>query len=58
MVRIRIKKVNIHNFLSFQDEEWDFDSTSHLVLVKGINKDTSTPTITDTMSNGDRKSVV
>lgn len=58
MVRIRIKKVNIHNFLSFQDEEWDFDSTSHLVLVKGINKDTAWPSIAETMSNGSGKSAL
>ena len=57
MVRIRIKKVNIHNFLSFQDEEWDFDNTSHLVLVKGVNKDTSTSTMPDT-SNGSGKSAL
>ena len=39
MTKIKIKHLNIHNFLSFQDEEWDFDGTSRLVLIKGVNKD-------------------
>ena len=39
MTKIKIKHLDIHNFLSFQDEEWDFDGTSRLVLIKGVNKD-------------------
>ena len=60
MVRIKIKNVVIHNFLSFQDEEWDFGNTSHLVLVKGVNKDTSSPTVDfeRTTSNGSGKSAL
>lgn len=54
MVRVKIKKIDIHNFLSFQDEEWDFDNTSRLVLVKGVNKDTES-TLGNT-SNGSGKS--
>lgn len=54
MVKVKIKKIQIHNFLSFQDEEWDFDNTSRLVLIKGVNKDTET-TLGNT-SNGSGKS--
>lgn len=54
MTRIKIKTIKIHNFLSFQDEEWDFDNTSKLVLIKGINKDTCTDS--ETTSNGSGKS--
>ncbi len=54
MTRIKIKKVNIHNFLSFQDEEWDFENTSPLVLIKGENKDTESPL--GNTSNGSGKS--
>ena len=54
MTRVKIKKLSIHNFISFVDEEWDFENTSKLVLVKGINKDTeSTLGVT---SNGSGKS--
>lgn len=54
MTRVKIKKLSIHNFISFIDEEWDFENTSKLVLVKGINKDTeSTLGVT---SNGSGKS--
>ena len=54
MTRLKIKKLSIHNFISFIDEEWDFENTSKLVLVKGINKDTeSTLGVT---SNGSGKS--
>ena len=56
MVRVKIKKIDIHNFLSFQDEEWDFDNTNRLVLIKGINKDTET-TLGNT-SNGSGKSAL
>lgn len=54
MTRIKIKKISIHNFLSFKDEEWDFDNTSRLVLIKGQNKDTES-TLGNT-SNGSGKS--
>ena len=54
MVRVKVKKIDIHNFLSFQDEEWDFDNTNRLVLIKGINKDTES-TLGNT-SNGSGKS--
>ena len=54
MVRVKVKKIDIHNFLSFEDEEWDFDNTSRLVLIKGINRDTET-TLGNT-SNGSGKS--
>lgn len=54
MVRVKIKKIDIHNFLSFQDEEWDFDNTNRLVLIKGVNKDTES-TLGNT-SNGSGKS--
>ena len=54
MVRVKVKKIDIHNFLSFEDEEWDFDNTSRLVLVKGVNKDTES-TLGNT-SNGSGKS--
>lgn len=54
MVRVKVKKINIHNFLSFQDEEWDFDNTSRLVLIKGVNKDTESPL--GNTSNGSGKS--
>ena len=40
MIRVRVKHIDIHNFLSFQDEEWDFDNTNRLVLIKGVNRDT------------------
>ena len=40
MTKIKIKKISMHNFLSFKDEEWDFENTSRLVLIKGQNKDT------------------
>lgn len=54
MTRIKIKKIDIHNFLSFQDEDWDFEDTSPLVLIKGENKDTES-TLGNT-SNGSGKS--
>lgn len=54
MTKVKIKKVNIHNFLSFQDEEWDFENTSPLVLIKGENKDTESPL--GNTSNGSGKS--
>ena len=54
MTKVKIKKINIHNFLSFQDEEWDFDSTSRLILIKGENKDTESPL--GNTSNGSGKS--
>lgn len=54
MIRVKIKKINIHNFLSFQDEEWDFENTSPLVLIKGENKDTESPL--GNTSNGSGKS--
>lgn len=56
MTRIKIKKLLIHNFLSFQDEEWDFDNTGRLVLIKGVNKDTES-TLGNT-SNGAGKSAL
>lgn len=55
MTRIRIRRLTIHNFMSFQDEEWDFDGTNRLVLVKGINRDTETAGGKNT-SNGSGKS--
>lgn len=58
MVRIKIKKLVIHNFLSFKDDEWDFDKTNKLVLIKGVNKDTSSPTSDETTSNGSGKSAL
>ena len=54
MTKVKIKKIGIHNFLSFQDEEWDFEDTSPLVLIKGENKDTES-TLGNT-SNGSGKS--
>ena len=54
MVRVKVKKIDIHNFLSFQDEEWDFDNTNRLVLIKGINKDTTF--LLGNTSNGSGKS--
>ena len=54
MTHVKIKKINIHNFLSFQDEEWDFENTSPLVLIKGENKDTESPL--GNTSNGSGKS--
>lgn len=54
MTHIKIKKMAIHNFLSFSDEEWDFEDTSNLVLIKGVNKDTES-SLGDT-SNGSGKS--
>ena len=54
MVRVKVKKLDIHNFLSFQDEEWDFDNTNRLVLIKGINKDTTF--LLGNTSNGSGKS--
>ena len=56
MTRIKIKKLLIHNFLSFQDEEWDFDNTGRLVLIKGVNRDTES-TLGNT-SNGAGKSAL
>ena len=43
MTRVKIKNITMHNFLSFQDEEWDFENTAPLVLIKGENKDTESP---------------
>lgn len=54
MTKVKIKKIDIHNFLSFQDEEWDFDNTKRLVLIKGVNKDTESPL--GNTSNGSGKS--
>lgn len=54
MTRVKIKNIIIHNFLSFQDEEWDFENTSPLVLIKGENKDTESPL--GNTSNGSGKS--
>ena len=54
MVKVKVKKIDIHNFLSFKDEEWDFDNTSRLVLIKGVNKDTESPL--GNTSNGSGKS--
>ena len=54
MVKVKIKKLSIHNFISFIDEEWDFENTSRLVLVKGINKDTES--LLGVTSNGSGKS--
>ena len=54
MTKIKIKKISMHNFLSFKDEEWDFENTSRLVLIKGQNKDTES-TLGNT-SNGSGKS--
>ena len=54
MVRVKVKKIDIHNFLSFQDEEWDFDNKNRLVLIKGINKDTTF--LLGNTSNGSGKS--
>ena len=54
MIKVKVKKIDIHNFLSFQDEEWDFDNTNRLVLIKGVNKDTES-TLGNT-SNGSGKS--
>ena len=56
MTRVKIKKIDIHNFLSFQDEEWDFDNTSRLVLIKGVNKDTEAAL--GQTSNGSGKSAL
>ena len=52
MTKIKIKKISMHNFLSFKDE--DFENTSRLVLIKGQNKDTES-TLGNT-SNGSGKS--
>ena len=52
MTKVKIKKINIHNFLSFQDEEWDFENTSPLVLIKGENKDTESPLGNTTNGSG------
>lgn len=54
MAKVKIKKIYIHNFISFVDEEWDFDSTSRLILIKGENKDTESPL--GNTSNGSGKS--
>ena len=54
MIRVKIKEINIHNVLSFQDEEWDFENTAPLVLIKGENKDTESPL--GNTSNGSGKS--
>ena len=54
MIKVKIKKINIHNFISFTDEEWDFDNTSKLVLIKGVNRDTESPL--GSTSNGSGKS--
>lgn len=54
MVKVKIRKLSIHNFISFTDEEWDFEDTSRLVLVKGINKDTESAL--GVTSNGSGKS--
>ena len=54
MTKIKIKKLLMHNFMSFKDEEWDFSNTNRLVLVKGINKDTESPL--GNTSNGSGKS--
>lgn len=54
MTKVKIKRIDIHNFLSFQDEEWDFENTSPLVLIKGENKDTESPL--GNTSNGSGKS--
>ena len=54
MIKVKIKKIDIHNFISFVDEEWDFDSTSRLILIKGENKDTESPL--GNTSNGSGKS--
>ena len=54
MTKVKIKKIDIHNFISFVDEEWDFDSTSRLILIKGENKDTESPL--GNTSNGSGKS--
>lgn len=56
MTRIKIKKLIIHNFLSFQDEEWDFDNTGRLVLIKGVNRDTESSL--GNTSNGAGKSAL
>ena len=56
MTRIKIKKLIIHNFLSFQDEEWDFDNTGRLVLIKGVNRDTESAL--GNTSNGAGKSAL
>ena len=54
MTKVKIKRLSIHNFISFIDEEWDFENTNRLVLVKGINKDTESTL--GTTSNGSGKS--
>ena len=54
MVKVKVKNITMHNFLSFEDESWDFEDTSRLVLIKGVNKDTES-TLGNT-SNGSGKS--
>ena len=54
MVKVKVKKIDIHNFLSFQDENWNFDDTKRLILIKGENKDTESPL--GNTSNGSGKS--
>ena len=54
MINIKVKKLLIHNFMSFKDEEWDFDNTGRIILVKGLNKDTESTK--GNTSNGSGKS--
>ena len=60
MVKISVKKMDVHNFQSFVDESVDFSGTRRLVLIKGINKDTtsSNADVVKNMSNGSGKSAI
>ena len=38
-MRLKFKTIQIHNFMSFGDEVFDYSSLSGLTLIKGINHD-------------------
>lgn len=38
-MRLNFKTIEVHNFMSFADEIFDFSSCKELTLVKGINHD-------------------
>lgn len=38
-MKIKFKKIEIHNFMSFEDEVFDFSAQDGMTLVQGINRD-------------------
>ena len=38
-MRISFKRIEIHNFMSFEDETFDFSDHRGMILVQGVNHD-------------------